>query len=118
MVKSTDCSFRGPEFNSQHLHGGSQPSVSPGPEDLMSSSGLYGHCMHTVYIHTRGQNTYTQRIKIKYQKIIKKFSLGTECRVFGWDCWDKTAGQKRSESGCGEVGPVGKWKVVREGEVP
>jgi hypothetical protein len=26
-VKSTDCSSRGPEFNSQQLHGGSQPSV-------------------------------------------------------------------------------------------
>ena len=27
VVKSTDCSSRGPEFNSQHPHGGSQPSV-------------------------------------------------------------------------------------------
>ena len=27
MVKSTDCSSRGPEFNSQKPHGGSQPSV-------------------------------------------------------------------------------------------
>jgi hypothetical protein len=26
-VKITNCSSRGPEFNSQHLHGGSQPSV-------------------------------------------------------------------------------------------
>jgi hypothetical protein len=26
-VKSTGCSFEGPEFNSQHPHGGSQPSV-------------------------------------------------------------------------------------------
>jgi hypothetical protein len=26
-VKSTDCTSRGPEFNSQQLHGGSQPSV-------------------------------------------------------------------------------------------
>jgi hypothetical protein len=26
-VKSTDCSFRGPEHNSQQPHGGSQPSV-------------------------------------------------------------------------------------------
>jgi len=26
-VKSTDCSSRGPEFKSQPLHGGSQPSV-------------------------------------------------------------------------------------------
>ena len=27
-VKSTDCSSRGPEFNSQQPHGGSQPSVN------------------------------------------------------------------------------------------
>ena len=27
VVKSIDCSSRGPEFNSQQLHGGSQPSV-------------------------------------------------------------------------------------------
>jgi hypothetical protein len=27
VVKSSDCSFRGPEFNSQQPHGGSQPSV-------------------------------------------------------------------------------------------
>jgi hypothetical protein len=26
-VKSTDCSSRGPEFNSQQSHGGSQPSI-------------------------------------------------------------------------------------------
>jgi hypothetical protein len=27
VVTSTDCSSEGPEFNSQQLHGGSQPSV-------------------------------------------------------------------------------------------
>jgi hypothetical protein len=27
VVKSTDCSSRGPEFKSQQPHGGSQPSV-------------------------------------------------------------------------------------------
>jgi len=27
LVKSTDCSSRGPEFNSQQPHGGSQPFV-------------------------------------------------------------------------------------------
>jgi hypothetical protein len=26
-IKGTDCSSRGPEFNSQQPHGGSQPSV-------------------------------------------------------------------------------------------
>jgi len=33
-VKSTDCSSRGPEFNSQQPHGGSQPS-------LMGSDALF-----------------------------------------------------------------------------
>jgi hypothetical protein len=33
-VESTDCFSRGPEFNSQQPHGGSQPSV----RDLMPSS--------------------------------------------------------------------------------
>jgi hypothetical protein len=27
VVKSTDCSSRGPEFSSQQPHGGSEPSV-------------------------------------------------------------------------------------------
>jgi hypothetical protein len=36
-VKSTDSSSRGPEFNSQQPHGGSQPSIK---KDLMPSSGL------------------------------------------------------------------------------
>jgi hypothetical protein len=27
LAKSTDCSSKGPEFKSQHPHGGSQPSV-------------------------------------------------------------------------------------------
>jgi hypothetical protein len=35
MVKSTGCTFRGPEFNSQQPHGGSQPSV-------MVSDALFG----------------------------------------------------------------------------
>ena len=29
VVKRTDCSSRGPEFNSQQPHGGSQPSTMP-----------------------------------------------------------------------------------------
>ena len=36
VVKSTDCSSRGPRFNSQHPHGGSQLSVAPVPEDPAS----------------------------------------------------------------------------------
>ena len=36
-VKSTGCSSRGPGFNSQHLHGSSQLSVTPVPGDVMST---------------------------------------------------------------------------------
>jgi hypothetical protein len=36
VVKSTACFFRGPEFNSQQLHGDSQPSV-------MRSGALFWH---------------------------------------------------------------------------
>ena len=36
VAKSTDCSSRGPEFNSQQLYGGSQPS-------LMGSDALFWH---------------------------------------------------------------------------
>jgi hypothetical protein len=42
VVKSTDCSSRGPEFNSQYLQSGSQPSVmgsdvSPGMSEEINS---------------------------------------------------------------------------------
>jgi hypothetical protein len=37
MVRSTDCSFRGPEFNSQHLYDSLQVSVTPVSEDLAPS---------------------------------------------------------------------------------
>jgi hypothetical protein len=39
VVKSTDCSSRGPEFNSQQPHGGSQPSVMRS-DALLPSSGV------------------------------------------------------------------------------
>jgi hypothetical protein len=48
-VKSIGCSSRGPEFNSQQSHGGSQPSV-------MRSDALFWHaCVHAervlIYIN-------------------------------------------------------------------
>lgn len=36
-VKSTYCSCRGPKFNTQNLHGSSEPSGTPVPEDPMLS---------------------------------------------------------------------------------
>jgi hypothetical protein len=61
-VKSTCCSSRGPRFNSQPPHDGSQPLVTPGPEDPVPFSGLHGDqacadmCSAQVYVQT---NSYT-----------------------------------------------------------
>ena len=44
MVKSTGCSFRGPEFNSQQPHGGSQSSV-------MGSDALFDVLEDSVLIY-------------------------------------------------------------------
>lgn len=49
-VKSTGCSYRGLGFNSQHPFSGSQPPVSPVPEDLMPSSALHRDQVHTWQI--------------------------------------------------------------------
>lgn len=35
-----------------YLHGDSQPSVTPAPEDLMPSSGLYKHMYSHTYLST------------------------------------------------------------------
>jgi hypothetical protein len=40
VVKSTVCSSRGPEFNSQQTHGGSQPSIM-GSEVLFWHAGIH-----------------------------------------------------------------------------
>lgn len=40
VFQSTCCSSRGPKFNAQNSHGGSQASVTSVPGDLMLSSGL------------------------------------------------------------------------------
>jgi hypothetical protein len=46
VVKSTDCSPRGPEFNFQQSHGGSQPSVMG--SDVLSS-GVSGNSNSILY---------------------------------------------------------------------
>jgi hypothetical protein len=43
VAKCAGCSFRRTEFNSQHAHGGSQPSITPVSGDLMPSPDLEGH---------------------------------------------------------------------------
>jgi hypothetical protein len=45
---------RGPEFDSQHPCGGSQPSITPVPEDLMPSSDLRpAPSTHMAQMHTK-----------------------------------------------------------------
>jgi hypothetical protein len=51
LVKSTWCSFRGPSFHFQHLHGGLQPLVTPVPGDLTPSCILCRHQAFTWYIY-------------------------------------------------------------------
>jgi hypothetical protein len=51
VVKSTHCCDRGPKFNSQHPHGGSQPSLSSVLGSLMSSSDLRALSTDMVYMH-------------------------------------------------------------------
>ena len=49
VVNSTDCSFRGPRFDSQHHHGCSQPSVRSSSRESTPSSSLHRHCMPVTY---------------------------------------------------------------------
>jgi hypothetical protein len=48
VVKSTECSSRGPEFNSQQPHGGSQPSVMGASGVSEESNGVL---IHIKYIN-------------------------------------------------------------------
>lgn len=59
VIKHTGCSYRGPRFDSQYPHSGSQPFVTSVPEDLMPDSGFHGHQelqyyadMYSKKIHT------------------------------------------------------------------
>lgn len=52
-VRSMGCSTRGPKFESEHPHGGSQPSLTPGQGDGTSSYGLHRHLgTHMIHSHT------------------------------------------------------------------
>jgi hypothetical protein len=51
VVKSIDCSSRGPGFNPQHSHGGSQLPVTPVPGDSMPA---HTHpCSQNINIHKK-----------------------------------------------------------------
>ena len=61
VVKSTDCSSRGPGFNSQQPHGSLQPSVTPVPSNPTSSPSLCGYASGA---HTYMQaKTHTHKIR-------------------------------------------------------
>jgi hypothetical protein len=61
-VKNTGCYCRGPGFDSQHPHSGSQVSITPVPEDPMPSFGFCRHCTYVIkrYIDIRAGKTPTQ----------------------------------------------------------
>lgn len=58
-VQSIGCSSRGPRLGSQHLYGGSEPSVTPGSREV----NLQGHGTHMVHRLTCKQNTYAHKNK-------------------------------------------------------
>ena len=69
VTKSTGCSSRGPEFDSQHPHGASQPSVTLVPGDPVPfpfSPGLR---------HLRGAQMYMHKKATVYIKIILKENI-------------------------------------------
>ena len=61
-VRDTGCSSRRLEFNSQHPHGGSHPSVTLVPWDLMPSSGVPMHRENThIYIKCKRNKSFKKR---------------------------------------------------------
>lgn len=47
VLTITRCSCSRPRFGLQHPYGGSHPSLSPFPTDLMPAFGLHGYQAHT-----------------------------------------------------------------------
>lgn len=58
VVKHAHCSYRGSEFCSPQLHGGSQPPRTSAPGNLVALSDLHG-VLHVCGIHTFKQIQYT-----------------------------------------------------------
>lgn len=71
--KSACCSGKGPRFNSQYPHSGSEPSTATVWEDVMTSA-LCGHqaSMWCTYIYVR-QNTHDHKIKQNLKVVINRF---------------------------------------------
>jgi hypothetical protein len=60
MVKSTACSSKGPEFNSQQPHGVSQPSI-PGSDAFFWHASVY---TGRALIHKINKNVFKKEKKI------------------------------------------------------
>jgi hypothetical protein len=81
------CPCKGPGFDSQHPHGGSQPSITHIPGELMLSSDLFRHWPHTWYTDIHAIKTHTHKIKkSKTNKQKKRFKeeKTTNQNWFGW----------------------------------
>lgn len=66
VVVIIGCSFKGPGFNSQHLHAGFQPPVTPIPEDLMPLLAFVGtKCTHAAKRDIHAEKTSTHKMKVK-----------------------------------------------------
>jgi hypothetical protein len=82
VVKSTDCSSRGPKFNSQQPHGGSQPSVM--------GSNAFSWCFWRQLQCTNKNKSFK---KIFYSKAnfgyIKLTNRSIEQRILGLKCLKK-----------------------------
>ena len=71
MVKSTNCSSRGPEFNSQQLYGGSQPSVM-GSDALFCCVWRDQQCTH---IHKINKSFFKKRLILTHEIYPKQYHL-------------------------------------------
>lgn len=56
-----------PEFNSHHLHGGSQPHITPVPRDPTPTSGFHGYINSHPHTHVH---------RILFLKLANGFALG------------------------------------------
>ena len=65
-VKSTGCSSRGHEFNSQQPHSGSQPSI-------IGSNAFFWCVSNTVFIYILNTHTHTQTNKQTNKKKKNEF---------------------------------------------
>lgn len=64
MVRNNGHSSRRIRFNSQNLHGGSQPCITPLLGDLLPPWHLWTPEMHMMYRHTFVQNIRAHKISI------------------------------------------------------